>query len=207
MKKIVCFLLTLLLVCALWIPAMAAQLEVIFTTDSKAEPGCRLTVNKGAMLELGSHTAETYNAMLEGNVVYRWYKNGTLNTEGIGENSYAITQADLDCTLSVELSFYEDADCSQLVGTAVSQVFTVKSGAASPEVTVPETTAPTEPAATEATTPAPTGATKPAETETTEPDVIEEPDLPYWVPILIACVAIAAGIGVAHMLVRKKTNA
>lgn len=135
MKKVFGILLAFLLICALAVPALAADLEVIFTADSKAEPGCRLTVDKGAMLNLGSHTAETYNAMLEGNVVYRWYKNGKLNTEGIGANSYQLTQADAGCSIYVVLSFYEDAGCTQLAGTATSREFKVAGGTAVPAVT------------------------------------------------------------------------
>ena len=110
MKKILSLFVCLLLVLGLAIPAFADGLTVPFTSDSLPEVGGTLTVDQLAMLDSGSITSELYNALLEGNVSYSWYKNGVLTQEGIGRDagSYNVTLSDQGCTLSVKVTFYED---------------------------------------------------------------------------------------------------
>lgn len=109
MKKFVLILICLLLL-SLAIPAFAAGVTVTFTADSLPEVGGTLTVDKNALMNNGSITSDMYNALLEGNVIYSWYKNGTLTQEGIGADalSYQLTLSDQGCTFYVKVSFYED---------------------------------------------------------------------------------------------------
>lgn len=119
------------------IPAFAAGLTVTFTPDSLPEVGGTLTVDKYAMLDSGSITSELYNALLEGNVIYSWYKNGILTQEGTGDgaNSYKVTLSDQGCSIYVKVSFYEDGSFeeSKKCGEAVSDAVTIIGPA--PEIT------------------------------------------------------------------------
>lgn len=137
MKKILSLFVCLLLVLGLTIPAFAAGLTVPFTGDSLPEVGGTLTVDKNAMLDSGSITSEMYNALLEGNVIYSWYKNGMLTQEGTGEdaNSYKVTPSDQGSTLYVKVSFYEDSSFQETkkCGEAVSKEVTIIGSA--PEIT------------------------------------------------------------------------
>ena len=111
MKKILSLFVCLLLVLGLTTPAFAAGLTVPFTVESLEEVGGTLTVDKNAMLDRGSITSEMYNALLEGNVIYSWYKNGMLTQEGTdgNANSYKVTPSDQGSTIYVKVSFYEDS--------------------------------------------------------------------------------------------------
>lgn len=83
MKRILSVSICLLLLFSLAISASATGVKVTFTIDSLPEVGGTLTVDKNALMDNDSITAEMYNALLEGNVIYSWYKNGTLTQEGI----------------------------------------------------------------------------------------------------------------------------
>ncbi len=128
MKKFVLILICLLLL-SLAIPAFAAGVTVTFTADSLPEVGGTLTVDKYALMNNGSITADKYNALLEGNVIYSWYKNGTLTQEGIGADalSYQLTLSDQGCTFYVKVSFYEDDSFqeSKKCGEALSGEVTI----------------------------------------------------------------------------------
>ena len=78
MKKILTASICLLLLFCLTTPAFAADLTVPFTSDSLPEVGGTLTVDKEALMNNGSITSEMYNALLEGNVIYSWYRNDIL---------------------------------------------------------------------------------------------------------------------------------
>ena len=129
MKKTLSLFVCILLIVGLAIPAFAAGLTVPFTADSLEEVGGTLTVDKYAMLDSGSITSEMYNALLEGNVIYSWYRNGVLIQEGTGANanSYEITQADQGSTIYVKISFYEDGSFqeSKKCAEAVSKEVTI----------------------------------------------------------------------------------
>ena len=137
MKKILSLFVCLLLVLGLVTSAFAAGLTVPFTFDSLPEVGGTLTVDKNAMLDSGSITSELYNALLEGNVIYSWYKNGVLTQEGTGgdSNSYKVTLSDQGSTVYVKVSFYEDSSFqeSKKCGEAVSKEVTIIGPA--PEIT------------------------------------------------------------------------
>lgn len=139
---LLCFMLLVSLVA---IPAFAAGLTVPFTSDSLPEVGGTLTVDKYAMLNSGSITSELYNALLEGNVIYSWYKNGVLTQEGTGAgaNSYEVTLSDQGCSIYVKVSFYEDSSFqeSKKCGEAVSNTVTIIGPA--PEIATKSLTAAT----------------------------------------------------------------
>ena len=145
MKKSLSSFICLLLLFSLAMPAFAAGLTVTFTADSLPEVGGTLTVDKNALLNNGSITAEMYNALLEGNVICTWYKNGTVTQEGIGTDalSYKLTLSDQGCTFCVKVSFYEDDSFqeSKKCGEAVSGEIIVTSPA--PEITTKSLTAAT----------------------------------------------------------------
>ena len=109
MKKFVLILICLLLL-GLAMTTFAAGVTVTFTADSLPEVGGTLTVDTNALMNNGSITSEMYNALLEGNVIYSWYKNGTLTQEGTGADalSYQLSLSDQGCTFYVKVSFYED---------------------------------------------------------------------------------------------------
>lgn len=111
MKKMLFLFVCILLILSLAIPAFATELTVPFTAESRPEVGGTLTVDKNAMLDSGSITSEMYNALLEGNVIYSWYKNGMLTQEGMGADahSYKVTLSDQGSTIYVTVSFYEDS--------------------------------------------------------------------------------------------------
>lgn len=132
MRKTICVLIGVVLLLSLVFPVMGAGLTVVFTSDSKAEPGSSLTVDKGAMLDHANNSSETYNAMLDGSVVYRWYKDGKPVQEGKKKHSYKVTKADLGSTVYVEILYYGDLDLTVEYGSVKSEVFTVTDPNAAP---------------------------------------------------------------------------
>ena len=137
MKRILSASICLLLLFSLAISASAAGVKVTFTTDSLPKAGGTLTVDKNALMYNDSITAEMYNALLEGNVICSWYKNGIITKEGTDADalSYQLTVSDQGCTLYVKVSFYEDDSFqeSKKCGEAVSDEITVT--ASIPEIT------------------------------------------------------------------------
>jgi len=137
MKRILSASICLLLLFSLAISASATGVKVTFTSDSLPEVGGTLTVDKNALMDNDSITAEMYNALLEGNVIYSWYKNGIITKEGTDANAlfYQLTVSDQGCTLYVKVSFYEDDSFqeSKKCGEAVSDEITVT--ASIPEIT------------------------------------------------------------------------
>lgn len=145
MRKFASILICLLLLLGLAIPAFAAGVTVTFTTDSLPEVGGTLTVDTNALMNNGSITSDMYNAFLEGNVIYSWYKNGTLTQEGTGADalSYQLSLSDQGCTFYVKVSFYEDSSFqeSKKCGEAVSGEITITGSAL--EITTKSLTAAT----------------------------------------------------------------
>lgn len=138
MRKLLSALICLLLLGSLAVPAFAADLSVPFTDDSLPEVGGKLEVNKYALLDDGSITSEMYNALLEGYVIYSWYKNDMLVLEGTpaaDAQIYELTLSDQGCTLYVVVSFYEDNSFqeSKKCGEAVSDKILITGPA--PEIT------------------------------------------------------------------------
>ena len=145
MRKFVSILICLLLLLGLAIPTFAAGVSVTFTDDSLPEVGGTLTVDTNALMNNGSITSEMYNALLEGNVIYSWYKNGTLTQEGTGADalSYQLSLSDQGCTFYVKVSFYEDDSFqeSKKCAEAVGDEITITGPA--PEITTKSLTAAT----------------------------------------------------------------
>lgn len=202
MKKIISVLAGILLVCALVFPVLADGVPVIFTADSKAEPGSTLTVDKYAMLDHEENSSESYNALLEGTVLYRWFKDGKQVKEGKKELSYKVTQEDVGSQIYVQVLFFGDLDLTVDWGSVKSEVFTVTDPNAAP------TEAPTQ-APTEAPTQAPAETTAPvtsAPATPADPQPQPEAGTPWWAVLLIAIVSAGLGIGVAVALVNKKSK-
>ena len=145
MRKFVSMLICLLLLLGLAIPAFAAGVTVTFTDDSLPEVGGTLTVDTNALMNNGSITSDMYNAFLEGNVIYSWYKNGTLTQEGTAADalSYQLSLSDQGCTFYVKVSFYEDDSfqeskkCAEAVGGEITNT------GPAPEITTKSLTAAT----------------------------------------------------------------
>ena len=129
MRKFVSILICLLLLLGLAMPTFAAGVTVTFTADSLPEVGGTLTVDTNALMNNGSITSDMYNAFLEGNVIYSWYKNGTLTQESTGADalSYQLSLSDQGCTFYVKVSFYEDSSFqeSKKCGEALSKEVTI----------------------------------------------------------------------------------
>ena len=129
MRKFASILICLLLLLGLAMPTFAAGVTVTFTADSLPEVGGTLTVDTNALMNNGSITSDMYNAFLEGNVIYSWYKNGTLTQEGTDADalSYQLTLSDQGCTFYVKVSFYEDSSFqeSKKCGEALSKEVTI----------------------------------------------------------------------------------
>ena len=142
MKRTICVLIGVVLILSFVFPVMGAGLTVVFTSDSKAEPGSNLTVDKGAMLDHASNSSETYNAMLDGTVVYRWYKDGKPVQEGKKKHSYKVTEADLGSIIYVEILYYGDLDLTVEYGSVKSEVFTVTDPNAAPAPSITTKTLP-----------------------------------------------------------------
>lgn len=76
MKKLFSMLLVALLLVSLAVPAMAADMEILFTADSSAKVGGHLEIDFAAMMNDGRVTSEIYNAILEKNYEIYWYRDG-----------------------------------------------------------------------------------------------------------------------------------
>ena len=200
MRKFVSILICLLLLLGLAIPAFADGVTVTFTDDSLPEVGGTLTVDTNALMNNGSITSEMYNALLEGNVIYSWYKNGTLTQEGTGADalSYQVTVSDQGCSFYVKVSFYED-DSFQESKKCAEAVSTDLKVNPAPAGTEPDPTPPvsdqTQPSAS-----TPTDTTDVAQTGNQN----NSQDFPWWGYVIIALGGIAVGIGIAFVFVKLK---
>ena len=136
MKRIISFLLCVMLLASLAFPVSAASPEIIFTDESFHHPGFTMEVDKGATLEscYNNGTSDVYNAYLEGNVQYYWMRNDSYFADG---PSLTIREEDRGCQFYCMAALYADADHTQQIGTIYSAKFSV------PEVekpTIPEIT-------------------------------------------------------------------
>ena len=208
MRKKLSVLVCLLLLCSLALPVLAAGVPVTFTKDSVPQVGKRLTVDKNAMLENGNITAEMYNALLEGYVIYSWYKDDKVALEGSSAKSYKMTAEDQGSTIYVTVSFFEDNSFQEAkkCGEAVSDKLKVTAAKSDKkEETVPATTAPTTPETTAATVPAATADTSPeTRPQVQTPDTPDDPaGIPWWGYLLIALGGITTGIGIAYIFTKQ----
>lgn len=122
MKKGFCVILCLCLLVGFAMPAFADGLQVYFTDDSSFEVGGTVTVDKYKMLEDGNILAEQYEALMEGNVQYYWFRGEEYYADG---SSYTVRDGDQGYTFYCQAAFYADADHTQQVGSAFSAPFTV----------------------------------------------------------------------------------
>ena len=78
MMKLLTFILTLVMIFSLAVPAMASNEAVVYTSDSSFVAGGTVKVDQmntqQNIMDLGKNAAE-YNAALEGNMQYYWFRN------------------------------------------------------------------------------------------------------------------------------------
>ena len=125
MKKAFSIILSLVLLCSLAVPAMAAGETVVYTSDSSFVAGGTVKVNeqktKQNIMDLGKNAAE-YNAALEGNMQYYWFRNDSYYKDG---PSITLTENDKGCQFYCKVYLFSDADRTQQCGTYDGAKFTV----------------------------------------------------------------------------------
>lgn len=125
MRKILTFILTLVMICSIAVPAMAANEVVAYTSDSSFVAGGTVKVNEQKteqnIMDLGKNAAE-YNAALEGNMQYYWFRNDSYYKDG---PSITLTENDKGCKFYCKVYLFSDADCTQQCGTYDGAKFTV----------------------------------------------------------------------------------
>ena len=125
MRKLLTFILTLAMICSLAVPAMAANEAVVYTSDSSFVAGGTVKVNeqktKQNIMDLGKNAAE-YNAALEGNMQYYWFRNDSYYKDG---PSITLTENDKGCQFYCKVYLFSDADRTQQCGTYDGAKFTV----------------------------------------------------------------------------------
>lgn len=124
MKKLISALLLVTLLIGLAVPAMATNMEILFTPGSSAEAGSFLEIDFNAMMMDGRVTADIYNSILEGNYEIYWYRDASFYSTQPRVNFSA---EDKGITYSVEIRFYGDAACTVLWETLYSPDFTITS--------------------------------------------------------------------------------
>lgn len=126
MKRIVCMIVCALLMAALVVPAAAANMTVVFTSDSKFEAGGTVKVDvmatQQSVMNDPSVTADYYNAALEGDIQFYWFRNDSWHSEG---TVIHLTEEDKGCEFFCRAIFYSDADHTQQFGALDSATFTV----------------------------------------------------------------------------------
>lgn len=133
MKKLLAITVCLVMVLAMAVPALASGAVVRLTGDPKV--GSTVMVDKGATLDSAYNygTSDEYNAFLEGAVVYNWYRDGAYCQTG---DSITFSAADAGCTFYCAASLFSNLDLNEMVGTVVSDSFTVAGGSSQiPEIT------------------------------------------------------------------------
>ena len=133
MKRIISFLLCVMLLASLTVPVSAASPEIIFTDDSGFTPGCTVTVDKSETLLscYNNGTSDIYNAYLEGDVQYYWMRNDSYYADG---PSITIREEDRCCSFYCVAALYADEDHIQQIGTIYSDSFFVPNDLVEPEI-------------------------------------------------------------------------
>ncbi len=125
MKKAISILLSLLFICAFAVPVMAADEAVVFTSNSSFVVGGTVKVDElktqQNIMDLGKDAAE-YNAALEGNMQYYWFRNDTYYKDG---TSITLTENDKGCQFYCKVYLFNDADRTQQCGVYDSAKFTL----------------------------------------------------------------------------------
>ena len=133
MKRIISFLLCVMLLASLAVPVSAAEPEIIFTDESFYHPGFTMEVDKGKTLEscYNNGTSDIYNAYLEGRVQYYWMRNDSYYADG---PSITIREEDRCCSFYCMAALYADEDHIQQIGTIYSDSFFVPNDLVEPEI-------------------------------------------------------------------------
>lgn len=140
MKRAFSFLLIALLLCSLAVPATAAGETVVYTSDSSFVAGGTVKVNeqktKQNIMDLGKNSDE-YNAALEGNMQYYWFRNDSYYADG---PTLTLTEKDKGCQFYCKVYLFSDADRTQQCGVYDSAKFTVPNtdNATIPKITTKE---------------------------------------------------------------------
>lgn len=126
MKRFIYLLICFVFVAALSTPAMAEEMKVFFTADSRFEAGNFVTVDvpktlQSVMMDPGC-MAEEYNACLEGNVHFVWFRDGERFADG---ESFYFTSAHAGSTFFCRMVMYTDADFTEECGYLDSASFTI----------------------------------------------------------------------------------
>lgn len=129
MKKRIALILCLVLAVTMAVPVLAAGSKVYLTGSYCV--GGTVSVDDAAILLDPSVTSEVYNAVLEGAVVYTWYRNNVYCASG---KSYTFTAADAGCDFYCAAICYSNLDLNEPVATICSDTITVAAGAA-PKIT------------------------------------------------------------------------
>ena len=106
---------------------------IIFTEESRFEPGCTVEVHTGETLLscYNNGTSDIYNAYLEGDVQYYWMRNDSYYADG---PSITIREEDRGCSFYCMAALYSDADHTQQIGTIYSESFFVRNNLVDPEI-------------------------------------------------------------------------
>ena len=133
MKRIISFLLCVMLLASLTVSVSAAEPEIIFTDESFYHPGFTMEVDKGKTLEscYNNGTSDIYNAYLEGRVQYYWMRNDSYYADG---PSITIREEDRGCSFYCMAALYADEDHIQQIGTIYSDSFFVPNDLVEPEI-------------------------------------------------------------------------
>ena len=133
MKKTISVLLSVLLLCALVVPAAAADVAVAFTADSAFTAGSIVTVDemktRQNIMDVGN--SDEYNAALEGNMQYYWFRNDSYYLDG---PTLTLTEEDRGCQFFCRVYLFSDADRINQCGVFDSGTFSVPNPQ-TPEIT------------------------------------------------------------------------
>ena len=126
MKRLVYLLICLMFVATLATPAGAEEMKIHFTADSRFEAGSYVTVDVQKTLQSvmmdPSCMAEAYNACLERNIHFVWFRDGAIFAEG---ESFYFTSAHAGSTFFCRMVMYSDADLTEECGYLDSASFTI----------------------------------------------------------------------------------
>lgn len=125
MRKMLAILLLSAIVAMLAIPAVAANAVIAYADNSSFDVGGTVKVDelktKRNIIDLGKDAAE-YNAALEGNIQYYWFRDDVYYKDG---PSITLTEADIGCEFFCRAYLFEDADRTMQCGAYDSAKFTV----------------------------------------------------------------------------------
>ena len=117
--------------------AKAGEAQIVFTADSSCTVGGTLKVDKAKTMDsiIAHAKSEIYNAYLDGNVQYFWFRDGVSFTDG---DSYTVKQSDIGSRLQCYGYLFSDTDRTQQVGVIKSPVYTVSGTKTLPQITTQE---------------------------------------------------------------------